>query len=90
MTLKRKPTVKAATRAWGGTASRQPEHYELAHGAKCSCGCVLPTGAWFIDEWWTELEMLAARFANTGITGDLAAMCLCQCWGAYLFLLKQG
>lgn len=62
----------------------------ITHGCKCSCGCTLPADAWFMDEWLPELHMLATRFEGAGFTPDLAAMCLCQCYGLFLMLSRQG
>jgi hypothetical protein len=90
MIHKQKPPAKAGTKARGDTTTQLPKHTETTHGAKCSCGCVLPVDAWFVDGWLPELHMLAARFASTGITPDLAALCLCEAYGLFLWLSRRG
>ena len=84
------PRLVAAKQTGRSAQLRQAKLNALIPGSKCSCGCTLPVGAWFVDEWLPELHMLAARFEGSGITPDLAAMCLCQCYGAFLFLARQG
>ena len=60
-------------------------------GCKCpQCGASMSMQAIFLDEWLPELHMLAARHGAMGITPDLASLCLCQGYGLYLFLVRQG
>ena len=90
MNHKQKAPAEAATKARAGTTKRTSKHTEITHGAKCSCGCVLPADAWFVDLWLPQFELLVVRIQGTGIAADLTAMCLCQCYGTYMWLLRQA
>ena len=86
-----KPPAKAATKARGDTTTQQPKHTDKQNGCKCpQCGASMSMYGIFLDEWMPDLHMLAARHASMGITSDLSALCLCQCYGLYLFLIRQG
>lgn len=90
MSLKTKTPAEAGTKARAYFTEHHPKHTEITHGAKCSCDDVLPADAWPVDLWWPEFELLVARTQGRGIEPDLAAMCLCQCYGAYLWLKAQA
>lgn len=84
--------VLAATRQPGRKVKTSaPKPTRLAAHCKCPlCDGPVSAEALFIDEWWPEFEMLSARFADTGITPDLAALCLCECFGLFRWLSRQG
>lgn len=72
------------------TPAQRPVTYFRA-ACKCPhCGGPVSAEAFFLDEWLPELQMLAVRHAATGITGDLAALCLCEGYGLFLWLSRQG
>lgn len=71
--------------------TKQPKPNRIPQRCKCPhCGGPVLAEAFFLDEWLPELHMLAARHASTGITGDLAALCLCEGYGLFLWLSRQG
>lgn len=82
----------AATRQPGRKIKASaPKSTRLAVSCKCPlCGGPVSGEALFIDEWLPEFEMLSARFADTGITSDLAALCLCECFGLFLWLSRRS
>lgn len=40
------------------------------------------------DPWLYQLQALSARFADLGITADLASMSLIELWGVYCYLQR--
>ena len=72
-----------------GILQNERAHYsDGEEQSKCSvCGDVLLTE---IPAWAYELDSLAARFSELGIGPDLAAVCMCEAWGLFLFLSKHG
>lgn len=91
MSQKTKTPAKAATKARGDTTTRQPKHTDKQNVCKCpQCGASMSVQAVFLDEWLPVLRTLTARHAAMGFTPDLAALCMCQGYGLYLFLVRQG
>ncbi len=76
-------TTKPRTRAGRRTPAR----------ARCSCpqcGKSMRVEVMAMSEWLPHLHALAARFSGTGITPDLAALCLCEAYGLFLFLFSKA
>lgn len=92
MTTKDKRPGLAATKTKGATnITKQRKHIRFPTRCKCpQCGASMPIAALLFGEWVPDLQMLAARFSGTGITPDLGAMCACNLFGAYIWLLRQA
>lgn len=92
MVAKTKALALATTRQPGRKVNTSaPKPTRFATRCKCPlCGGPMSAEALFMDEWLPELEMLSARFAHTGITSDLAALCLCESHGLFLWLLRRS
>jgi hypothetical protein len=88
MTQKQKGPAWAATQT-PGSNEKNREHYsdELPQSK-----CTVCNNAWplVVPVWVYELDALAARLPEFGIGPDLAAICMCEAWGVYLFLSNQG